>query len=100
MAYSMVTINHYQIYDGDRTISENDPRFFGQPSSDGASAACDALKQSFGLKIRKHTSGPDVFVKEAFLVLLARIWHKISDIAVSLESAANKLHLVEDLALK
>ncbi|KAF8859002.1 hypothetical protein BDZ45DRAFT_371254 [Acephala macrosclerotiorum] len=100
MAHSMVTMNHYEIYDGDRAVSKNDPRFFGQPSSDGALAACNALKQSFGLKIRKHTAGPGVFVEEDFPVLLAKIWHTISDIAVSLESAVNKLHLVEDLTPK
>ncbi|CZR67180.1 uncharacterized protein PAC_17079 [Phialocephala subalpina] len=100
MAHSMITMNHYELYDGDLVVSKNEPRFLAQPSSDGASAACIALKQSFGLKIRKQTAGPDIFVEEAFPTLLARIWHTISDIAVSLESAANKLHLVEDLTPK
>ncbi|KAE8447139.1 hypothetical protein EG329_011123 [Mollisiaceae sp. DMI_Dod_QoI] len=99
MAHSMVHQFHYELYEGNRPVSKDDSSLFAQRSFDGASAALVALKQSFRLTVRKQTGGPE-YVEENFSEMIARIWHTTSDIGEGLDSTANELNLVGELAPK
>jgi hypothetical protein len=100
MTHAIISKGNYAIYDGDYKISKDSALGFADAGPDAATQAANAVKNGFGLRVKRHHSESTTSEFISFCDMFKRTYHTLSDIKTGLESAEGEFREARHTAPK